>query len=216
MATRSPEGQLELFELGQQPAPRMRRTPVGRMVIQVRYDQLMLGLMGALMGVTVIFAGGVERGKRLVRAERMLLAREQPADEAAAKAKPKSSPAPASAPTKVKPRSRLAEEAPAPAAGTTTAVEPARATGEPVSAPRPAPVAQPTAGRYAVQVVTYSRPQLAKRELDRLQAQGERAFLVMRNGRTIVYVGPFPSQGNAREKSVSLKTRYADCFVKSL
>lgn len=70
--------------------------------------------------------------------------------------------------------------------------------------------------RYAVQLASYSQPQLAKRALAQLQAKGERAFLIMREGRTIVYVGPFPSKGHASEKVADLKVHYQDCFVRSL
>ena len=52
--------------------------------------------------------------------------------------------------------------------------------------------------------------------MDRLRATGEKAFLVMREGRTMVYVGPFPSKMNASEKVVSLRPRYQDCFVRPL
>ena len=67
-----------------------------------------------------------------------------------------------------------------------------------------------------MQVVTFSRPHLAKQEMERLHARGERAFLVMRDGRTVVYVGPFPSKTNASQKVASLRTLYQDCFVRTL
>ena len=70
--------------------------------------------------------------------------------------------------------------------------------------------------RYAVQIVTYAQAPLAQRELSRLQQNGEHAFLLKRDGHTIVYVGPFDSKTVAREKVTSLKERYKDCFVKSL
>jgi cell division septation protein DedD len=65
-------------------------------------------------------------------------------------------------------------------------------------------------------VVTYRQPQLAKRELERLQAKGERAFLMSRKGLTVLCVGPFPSKDNAKEKLVQLKDRYQGCFLKTL
>jgi cell division septation protein DedD len=58
--------------------------------------------------------------------------------------------------------------------------------------------------------------QLARRELQRLQERGERAFLVNRGQYTMVYVGPFGSRDNAREKLPQLRSRYQDCFVKTL
>jgi cell division septation protein DedD len=65
-------------------------------------------------------------------------------------------------------------------------------------------------------VATHTRPQQAKSEMDRLRASGHRAFLVMRDGRTIVYVGPFPSKGNATEQLTTLRSRYQDCFIRTL
>lgn len=83
-------------------------------------------------------------------------------------------------------------------------------------APMPSLKKAPTRSRYAVQVRTYQQPQLARMELERLKAKGESAFIVIREGRTSVYVGPFPSKADASKKLAMLKTRYEDCFVRSL
>jgi len=217
MGLESRESQLELFDLSNQPAARLSRETLGRMLIQLRHDQLVLGGIATLLGVTVVFACGVERGKQLVRAERMLVARQPP-------------PVGASAPTG---SDRSVTPAPAPKAAGDTPPEPEqkRAPAVPpssspakvkeritVASTRPPSVKSAGEGssRYAVQVVTYSRPTLAKREMERLRARGERAFLVMRDGRTIVYVGPFPSKVNAHEKLTSLRPQYHDCFIKPL
>ena len=206
MAVAGQENQLELFDVTRQSAPRPQRETLGRFLLQLRYDQLMLAGMTGLIGLTIVFAGGVERGKQLVRLERAMLARQErlqpaapqrstssdnaPSAPVAPTTKPKSSSAPAMAP-RVKPATKLASE----------------------MTPTPSKAG---ASRYAVQVVTYSRPHLAKQELDRLHARGESAFLVIRDGRTAVYVGPFPSRGNASEKVAMLKAKYQDCFVRSL
>ena len=212
MAVASQENQLELFDLQRQPLPRPQRETLGRFLLQLRYDQLILSGMAGLIGLTVVFACGVERGKQLVRFERAMLVRQErpqpppqrsttsavtpssddtpPEPLAPAMTKPKPSSAPAVTP-RMKQATKLASE----------------------STPSPSKV---RASRYAVQVVTYSRPHLAKQELDRLRARGEPAFLVIRDGRTVVYVGPFPSRGNASEKVAMLKAKYQDCFVRSL
>lgn len=189
--------QLELFELTRQSAPRPHhRDTLGRVLLQLRHDQLVLAAMAGVVGLTIIFASGVERGKQLARTERAILARQQAAPQVSAAA-----PAPMTAPATI--------TAPATKAATTAG---------PVPAHKKEP-AKVKAGksRYAVQVVTFSRPQPAKQEMDRLQAKGERAFLVIRDGgRTIVYVGPFPSKDHAVEKVSTLKMKYRDCFVKTL
>lgn len=182
------ENQLELFE-GAAPSVRPpHRETLGRFLLHARYDQLVLAGIAGLIGVTVVFACGVERGKQLARTERALLTHEA------------SHVAPAVSPVKGR----------EPASGPAPSLTPLTPKGTPPSKPGVAK------SRYAVQVVTYSRPHLAKQELQKLKAKGEPAFLMIRQGRTSVYVGPFPTKGNAQEKVARLKTRYQDCFVKSL
>lgn len=200
------ENQLEFFDVTRQPAPRPHRESLGRVWLQLRYDQLLLGTMAGVIGLTIVFACGVERGKQLVRAERTLLvplakpsakpkmivveAPEQPAPQAAITAPPATEVSAPSFTPALKP------------AATPVKKEPAKAkTGK---------------SRYAVQVSTFSKPQMAKQEMDRLRAKGEPAFLVIREGRTMVYVGPFPSKDNAAAKSTNLRSKYSDCFVKTL
>jgi len=218
MASESREGQLELFDLSNQPVARLQRETLGRWLIQLRYDQMVLGGIATLLGITVVFACGVERGKQLVRSERMMIARQQVAAEPAAAPRARApaassqQAAPSAKPEAVaKPQSA---EKPPPATSAPSA--PAKAKEPSKVASAGAKAASSVSSRYAVQVVTYSQPTLAKREMDRLQARGERAFLLMRNGRTMVYVGPFPSKVNASEKLVSLRSHYRDCFIKPL
>lgn len=198
----NPREQLELFELAQvklQPQP--HRQKVGRVVIQLRHDQFLVAVIAMLMTSTVVFAFGVARGKQFVRSERLILARNP----------------------------RVEEQHPVVQQGNSTTnrsevksqVLPAEKSESTISTPLPKRSTEPlpvddNKGRYAVQVVTYSKPQLASRELQRLQTLGEDAFLVTRSGRTVLYVGPFPSKANARQKQTELKTRYQDCFVKTL
>ena len=219
----SHEGQLELFDLTHPSHPRPRRETLGWILLQLRYDQAVLYGIAGLIGLTVIFAGGVERGKRLARAERVLLTR-QPSPTPGARtrsaaespeAKRETAPTASSQPARPKPGEAAIDDAPrrsAPSAAPKIKVPTRVAASE---TPVPADAAR-RLSRYAVQVVTYTRPELAKRELDRLQARGERAFLVMREGRTVLYVGPFPSKQNARDKLTSLKPHYQDCFLKTL
>ncbi len=200
----SPGGQLELFEVRRQAAPR-QRISLGRSVVEVRHDQLLLLGIGCLLGLTTVFALGVERGRRLVRSERRLLEADaaRPAPETKARAASGAAPRPAAV-----------EPAAAPAAQQAVETPPAA----PVKvAPSPAPKTPAGGrGRYAVQVVSYRQVRLAHAEMERLQTRGERAFLVSRGDYFVVYVGPFPSTDVAREKLAALKARYQDCFVKTL
>ena len=196
----SRESQLELFDVKQPSAPRApHRELLGQLRLQLRYDQLVVGGIASLIAVTIIFACGVERGKQLARAEHSTTAHQE-----SVSAQPSITRGP----------SAISE--PAPAAPASEAGGP-RAPVAPL-APKVKPPSQPPAGRsrYAVQLATYSRPQLAKQELERLKARGEPAFLVMRGGWTSVYVGPFPSKQHAGKKLARLKAQYQDCFVKNL
>jgi len=211
--------QLELFDLSGQPVARVRHEALGRLVFQLRYDQLVLTCMGLLIGLTIVFACGVERGKRLARlqieaspfAHQSIAAPPIPAtritDEASSQRPERSAPAAATPSESPRPSSPATAPQPKPKS---------RIAAAPTARESAAPQTKKDKGRCAIQVVTYTRAQSAKRELDRLIARGERAFLVMRQGRTVVYVGPFPSQTQASEKLLTLKTRYQDCFVKIL
>ena len=198
----SEENQLELFDVASQAAPRPHRELVGHVRLQLRYDQFVLTSMIGLIALTVIFACGVERGKRLARVESGAITRRQddalPAQSTSAFEPAPAVPAASESPAAVKF---------APLRAPSSSVTPkAKTPGKPV----------PARSRYAVQVVSFSRPQLAKMEMNRLQSRGERAFLVARQGRMVVCVGPFPSKGNASEKVSLLRPRYQDCFVRML
>ena len=209
MAFESQENQLELFKLQHQPAPRPHREMLGRFLLHLRYDQLVLAGMAGIIGVTVIFACGVERGKQLVRSERSMLVRQQPATPTAAvEESPSTAPALTPAPSVKETREKPVQ--------TPTSVPKVKTKLASAPVTSTSPVAERGLSRYAIQVVTFSRPFLAKQEMDRLVASGERAFLVMRDGRTMVYVGPFPSKTHAADKLLTLKSRYQDCFVRTL
>jgi len=219
------ESQLELFEGGAPSARPPHRETLGRFLVQARYDQLVLVGIAGLIGVTVVFASGVERGKQLARTERALLTRE-PRTTASPRSNEfergshtglpvvRGEPPTASATSIIRTEpsvaSQVVPKGGESAGGAVPSLTPLAPKGKPPSKPALA------RSRYAVQVVTYSRPLLAKQELQRLQSNGESAFLVIRDGRTSVYVGPFPTKGNAQEKVARLKARYQDCFVKSL
>lgn len=208
------EKQLELFDVTKAPRPQPHRQTPGWIVVPLRHDQAILAAIAGLIGLTVVFATGVERGKQLVRAEGASWVRTPAEAPGATKHPPagrergaQNATSPDAEGPATTPLKRPTPSAPKQTPNVTTSVKVA-------SAP-PASNAKP-ASRYAVQVVTYRTPQLAKRELNRLQASGEPGFLVMRNGYTVLYVGPFPSKADAREKVAELKRRYSDCFIKTL
>ena len=205
MTVTNHEGQLELFDLSGHPTTRPRQPSLGRLVLQIRQDQLVVASIAGLVGLTVVFAFGVERGKQLVRSERVLLARQQHPQQLDA-----------SAPTgRVVSESGTAKT-PTPSADSTKQVPAATPSSVKPTAPSKLAAPIPGGSRYAIQVVSYRQLQLAKREMDRLHATGERAFLVSRKGLTVLCVGPFPAKDNAKEKLVQLKDRYPGCFLRTL
>jgi len=198
----SQERQLELFPVAsRQKSERPHRELLGRLVMQLRYDQCVLAGIAVLIGATVVFAFGVERGKRLARTGPTQLARQQMA--------------PSGTPDGIVDSST--RERP-PSAARTPEAEPRDASSPAVTPSRTVPAKSAgTKKRYAVQVITFSRVRLAKQELERLKAKGESAFLVAHaDGRTTVCVGPFLSKAPAAKKVAMLRDRYQDCFIKTL
>ena len=188
--------QLELFATAL-PHASIRRgaLPIGS--LHIRADHAMLLTIAGLIAVTVVFAAGVERGKQVARAERPLLNSKTSSTQLT----------PSRAPTP----SHGASERPA----SSGAVSPA--TPSPKSTPRKAGKTTVAGGPgYAIQVVSYRKPDLARRELQRLQQRGEPAFLVMKQGLTVLCVGPFFSKATASTKLTGLKRQYEDCFIRSL
>lgn len=189
-----PASQLELFEMPQQ-APQPRRALALIRDLHVRPDHAVLLMIIGLIGVSVVFATGVERGKQLARTERLL----QPSQATLS--------AEAKAPSQV--------PAGASAGGTERPSVPSLKTAPDQGPSKPGKTVV-NKSRFAVQVVSYSQPQLAQRELQRLQQRGEQAFLVNREGRTALLVGPFPTKDRASAKLANLRRYYQDCFIRRL
>lgn len=198
------EAQLEFFETPNPGTLRPLIAPVGR--LEMRHDHAILLGMAGLVGVAVMFAGGVERGKQLARTERMLMAppsshsssSSSASSSSASPATPLNSPEHANAPSS---RTTLRQTTPSP---------------KPSTAPRAPKRVAESSVRFAVQVVSYTKPEFAARELKRLQARGESAFLIKRADKAVLFVGPFTSRKLAKEKLAGLKPRYRDCFVRNL
>ena len=207
-----PETQLEWFDVPHHASPR-RGARIFSQPLRMRPDHAVLGLILLLIGTSVVFAVGMERGKRLARTEPgvfepMAAAPQRQANAASpgetlairppisGKGSPAMPPAPA----------RETLERPSAPMPNTAPTQPSRKPGK-TSAPK---------SRFAVQIVSYRQMKLAQRELQRLQQRGETAFLVTRQDRTVLLVGPFVDKERASSKLASLKRRYQDCFVRTL
>lgn len=190
------ESQLELFDAPGSGTIRRGMAPMG--AVQLRWDHAVLAGIAGLIVVTVVFACGVERGKLFARAERPLLT--APAGQQAVS-------------------SSEASRASSPSASSR---EPANATKEKTAPPAQQQKASPpkrlasSGSTFAIQIVSYRTPELASRELKRLHATGEQAFLMKQQDKAVLFIGPFPSRTGANAKLASLKQRYRDCFIRSL
>ena len=181
--------QLQLFDVPAHPAHRRRGfTSVGQATL--RHDHAVLLAMTALIIASVVFAFGVERGKRLARTEQSAsMAEALPAPEPVTNSQPVAAPmAPAVKPVPSKP-AKLA--------------------------PKASKLASKESN-FAVQVVSYSQARFAQQELQQLQRQGEKAFLMQQQGRTTLLIGPFPTKAHAVDKLLTLRQRYQGCFIRAL
>ena len=172
--------QLQLFDVPEHPAHRRRGfTSLGQATL--RHDHAVLLVITALIVSSIVFAFGVERGKRVARAEQRT-------------------------------SRSIVEAVPEPVA----TPQPVAAPGKPAKLiQKPSKLASNESG-FAVQVVSCNQAKFAQQELRQLQRQGEKAFLVQRDGRTALLVGPFPTKEHAAGKLSALRQQYRDCFIRTL
>jgi hypothetical protein len=208
------DDQLQLFQVSEAPAVQRAPAPIGAFLI--RYDHAVLMAITSLISVSVVFAFGIERGKQLAREEHVVMptfAMTPPA---------RTLPAPITPPAMAAPIESTDRDQ---ASGAQATVQPSatkpKAKPAKASTPKAKPAAAPSKktspkGRFAIQIVTYTQPKFAQRELQRLKQSGEPAFLVTRKGRVVLCVGPFPSKENAAAKLANLRRQYQDCFVRIL
>ena len=203
-----PDPQFQLFELPKQPRSKPQAAPLRHW--QLRQDHVFILVIASLIGTSVTFGFGVERGKQLARQEPLAIVPSVTVS---------SGPAVQARPPAVTSESPIAE--PSRVSSTplaTPATEPMMQPMPPRLKPVPKSPAKSVAGRsrFAIQVVTYTQPKLAQRQLERLKRRGIAAFLVTAKDRMALCVGPFPSREDASAKLASLKREYQDCFLRTL
>lgn len=69
---------------------------------------------------------------------------------------------------------------------------------------------------YTIQVASFKSQTSAYKEAKNLEQKGFDIFLVPKGGHTIVCVGKFPQEKQAKAFSSKLKNRYKDCLVRRL
>lgn len=195
--------QLELFDAPGQPS-RRRGAALPFANFTVHADHLVLLVIAGLICTSVVFALGVERGKRLALS-----------DTSSSDLRAAVTGSPASRPLEIKTKT-AGSSPPATTVPPQTAPVPMKTPAPKKTLKTPVRVVSDAPGSFAIQVVSYRNPALAQQELQRLRQQGEQAFLVRRTDRTLLCVGPFLTKARAGEKLASLRQRYQDCFVRSL
>lgn len=182
---------------------RQRRKPVGvvqHVNVKLSYDHIIWGTIGLILILAVIYAVGIERGRRA------RLAAASATQIAAAPVQPAPAPktAAAASPQLAPPKAQAAPVV-------TPPVTPAVRSATTGSASRPAQTASKK--QYAIQLATYSQRPTAEREVKRLRDQGQAPFLIGRDGYSVLYVGAYPTAQEAKTALGPFRKRYPDCFV---
>lgn len=176
--------------------------------VTLTFENLVVVLVTVIVGLIVAFSIGVEKGKRLTRAAPPEAQMAAPAKSTRVAVPPVqvAASAPVMAAPAVKPQ-------PAPVMMAETAV------AEPVIAAPTVNNAPPEKGvdkRYTIQVASYKTQTYAQKEANALKRQGFEALVVTKGNFSIVCVGQFAGEDQAKTLLKKLKTRYKDCIVRSL
>lgn len=166
------------------------------MVLRLAHEDLILGVIGAIMVVMLGFCLGVERGKRLV-----LVASVAPP--------PAFAPA---APAMVLPLLPASQPLapPAPPAIRPPIVQQRAVT----TADGPTKLAAALGQRYVVQVASFTARDQAVAAQQRLSQRGVRAALATKGKYHVVYAGGFATYAQATAAADRLRPTYRDCFVR--
>lgn len=154
---------------------------IDRFQLTLRLDHLLIGGIFALVLYVLIFSFGVEKGKRYVTAE---LKAEKARQELMAQqiAQPPTTPT------------------------VTSSVSPQKTTPEtPVPQETTTILAQPLAGRYTIQLITFKSQKRADEEVERLKKAGYQAFIISQGNFFQVCADAFQNVGEARQKLSQLK-----------
>ncbi len=72
------------------------------------------------------------------------------------------------------------------------------------------------AGKYAVQLIVYKSEKYAEKEIAWLKQNKYPFIKKEKNGKIIIYAGPYADKNTAKGQMQKLRARYKDCFVKLL
>ncbi len=69
---------------------------------------------------------------------------------------------------------------------------------------------------YIIQVASYLKETIARKETEQLRKSGFSAFLTKKGKYLVIYVGSFPTKKEAEKTKLMLKKRFNDCFIKKI
>ena len=70
--------------------------------------------------------------------------------------------------------------------------------------------------KYLIQVASYKREDIARREAKKLQDKGYRVRVAKKGKFVVIYVGGFDDKNLANQKMKALRKRFKDCFIRTI
>ena len=195
MESQKNEVQKDLFEgyssEGKRSMFRRKHSPGHRPVFVISYERLTFISIAGILAIVVVFALGVERGKRVSQAPVI----PQPAD------------------LKVVTEVNGTEEE---AVEVKIAINEVFPGSTDVSAEeaKPPEIAVPASGPYTVQLVAYKNKQDVENEMKYLVKSGYKPFLIPSGKFSQVCVGEYATNDEAKKTMQELKTKYKECFTR--
>ena len=193
--------QHELFEEFE--APKRKKAairgilPKNYMLVNVTYEQLVSAAIAVIMLMVFLFSLGVERGKRMITAERII----QPQRQAEAKKEE---------PLKNAALDEQAGEAASEAKKTQVPLQPA------VVKEIPAGEEKKTASGelYTIQLIAHKSKKSSQEEMTRLEKKGHKPFIIVGGGYFQVCVGEYKDANEAKKDLSEFKKGFKGCFVR--
>jgi cell division septation protein DedD len=194
--------QIELFPSPEEKPASGRRSRVFFCRLTLSTESVVILAIAIIILMVVSFSLGIEKGRRLVKGA----AAKRPALAAEPVARGLAAVAPAAA----------AEPEPAPAAAPVAEAPPARPDAE---APAPASETGPKKdvdNFYTVQVASFRTEKYAREEAMKLKGQGYDTLVVEKGKHSIVCVGKYSVEEEAKVASRQLRKTYKDCLIRRM
>ncbi len=208
MAYENKEVQPELFRFKDRQKKSTFRKPLffsdAESKLFIGPDVAIITVISVLMINLIVFATGIERGKKLAMLE---VYKSSPRENSTVSENREVVRARVETVPPVEEKSAITGKIPVEAGAKEVTVEKAEAV----------PVNEKLApGHYLIQLVTYSSDKYANREAAELQAAGYSALVQKKGEYYVLYAGSYEDRETAAEKMSALKKRYKDCLIREI